>query len=102
MEKSDPRPASPYGVHLALKARLNELDGCWLDVRCACGRCTKPPIKLMATHLGPGHHLAEIVPRLTCRQCGAKPATVHLCETPIREFNHGAPPGWSVQLHPLP
>ncbi|TXM96180.1 hypothetical protein FV242_33935 [Methylobacterium sp. WL64] len=97
MEKTD----RPYGIHLALKARLNELEGCWLDMTCACGRGIKQPIKMLVRSLGPGHHLAEIVPRLTCKHCGAKPATVHLCETAIRVFNKGEPPGWSVQLHPL-
>ncbi|WP_267426762.1 hypothetical protein [Methylobacterium sp. GC_Met_2] len=96
---ADDPPA--YGVPLALKARLNEVEDCWLDLRCGCGHGTKQPIKMMVRSLGPGHHLAEIVPRLTCKECGAKPATMHLCETAYRTITKGPPPGWSVQLHPL-
>ena len=91
----------PESLRLVLAARLGELESYWLEIRCEpCGNVLHYPLKLMAERLGERHQLGAVIPRLVCKQCRAKPSVVYLCETPIREFCHGAPPGWSVQLIP--
>lgn len=94
------RPASPAPIY---RARLIELEPCWLDVKCgACGHATLYPFKLLAARLGPQRQVGEIVSRLRCKECRGRPATIYLNETPHGEPCKGAPPGWSMQLFPPP
>ena len=88
------RPDTPPLVY---GARLDELEGCWLEFR--CGTC--PP------HHHPGRQAPgaalwrasslgrAIVSRVVCKQCRTKPAEIHLNETHNRLPCHGTAPGWS-------
>lgn len=91
----------PDQVRRALKADLSEHDGCWFEVQCSgCRTTTHHPARLLIQRLGPRHRLIDIIPRLSCKACKAKPATVYLCETPYRTTSKGPSPGWSLQLFP--
>jgi hypothetical protein len=55
---------------------LGKLADRWVGVR--CGRCTKAsliPVKLLGRKLGTRITLAEVLPRLTCSDCGSRPKT---------------------------
>jgi len=43
---------------------------------------------------------AALLPRLTCKECGARPAPVYLLAGYHREFCGGAPPSWAIELVP--
>ena len=91
---------APPDVPLVMRSRLGELDGCWLEVRCRCGRSVSTPIKLLLGSYGPAPYIGSILPRLKCRQCGARPATASLNQTPNSLTNYGAAPGWTIPLLP--
>ncbi len=82
-------------------ARLVDLDGYWLELHC-CANIRLTPLRMLARQKGGQHQLDAVLSRLRCKTCGAPPARVWLNETPHRTFNHGPPPGWSVQLIPAP
>lgn len=92
--------APPFSPPTIYRAHLIECEGCWLDVRCACGTITLYPFQLLIRKLGRSRQLGEIASRIRCKRCRERPATVHLNETHNREPCHGTPPGWSVQLFP--
>ena len=85
-----------------LQARLADLAAYNIECRCACGQVTKSAVKLIVSRLGGDHRLADFVDRVTCKHCGRPYGWVYFNETHHREFSHGAPPGWSVQLRPFP
>ncbi|KMO42067.1 hypothetical protein VQ02_04240 [Methylobacterium variabile] len=77
------------------RAHLSELDGCYLDVRCACScetayRLTRNPPK--------DRQLGEVASRIVCRRCRQRPATIHLREA----YPNGgrASTAFSYQLFP--
>ena len=82
-------------------ASLADLDGYWLEVNC-CKGTTLLPFRLMAQQRGREVRLRDILTRLHCKSCGRSPTTAYLNETPNRTNQHGAPPGFSVQLIPAP
>ncbi len=59
------------------------------------------PVRLILKRQGDGggkQRLAAMLDRFTCKICHRTPARAWLNETHNRILNHGAPPGWSVQL----
>ena len=80
-------------------ARLNDLASYWLELNC-CKGVTLLPFRLLVEQRGGQQRLRDTLPRLRCKSCGRAPATAYLNEIPNRTPNHGAPPGWSVQLIP--
>ena len=82
-------------------ATLADLDGYWLEVNC-CKGTTLLPFRLLAQQRGREVRLRDVLARLHCKSCGGSPATAYLNETPNRSHQHGAPPGFSVQLIPAP
>jgi hypothetical protein len=86
-----PRPPLP------LSARVSELAGCWLELRC-CKGTTFYPLRMLA-EAGRGNvELGDVLPRLRCRVCGDEPATVALVETAASSGPGGERQGWRVEL----
>lgn len=86
-----------------LQAPLAVLADYHLELRCDCGRTTIPAVKLLIRSFGPQHRLVDLVRRATCKPpCRKHFARAWLCETAYRAAIYGSPPGWSVQLVPLP
>lgn len=87
-----PRTAAEY-----LAARVDELDGLWLELVCsACGAKSYPPFKMLARRLG-AKRVDEITPRFRCERCGARPGHVAIVSYPA----HGTPQypdAWAVEL----
>ncbi len=73
---------------------------CFLEVRCSCERVTLVPVRLLiARRRNPSFR--ELVGRLRCGRCGARPASVYLCETHFRHSRGlGVQAGWSIELVP--
>lgn len=80
---------------------LADFDEWWLDVRCGCGRSTQIPIRLLLREWPRETHVGQIVRRLRCRGCGAKPAAAELVED-IQAGAHGtgSAPGRRISLAP--
>jgi hypothetical protein len=86
----------PPPFHLA--QRLSDWPACSLELKC-CGM-TIYPLRLLAQQHG-DRTFVEILRRLRCKQCKRPPAPVYLCAG-HREFCHGAPPDWAIELVPPP
>ena len=86
-----------------LQQRLSDWPDCHLELRCdGCrGRVTTPSIKLMLRQAG-DMTFDDLLPRLRCQHCKARPAPVYLCASPHRTFYGGPPPDWAVELIPPP
>jgi hypothetical protein len=68
--------------------------GHWLTIGCACGRRIHLPTKMLARQHGGGARLPEIVARLRCRKCGARPIEADLrddVQTSASGFARGYP-----------
>lgn len=65
-----------------MQATVADLSGWWLEVRCSCGKSgTKLlPFRLLAARHGWDTTLANIVHRLRCNECGARPASLAIVE----------------------
>ncbi len=98
-----PPAAPPFDRTIALACTLQTVRGRWLHLRCGCGTAEAQPVRLMIQNRpeAAAGTLADAVVRLRCGACGARPATVHLCQD-----GHGPGPivggpetGWSLLLH---
>ena len=70
-----PLPPAP----LTAKARLIEIEDCWLELHCGrCGRISMTAVKLLIRRLGPGVQLGAILFRLRCQQCKVPPVEAWL------------------------
>ncbi len=58
-----------------------------------------PSIKMLRSQLG-DVTFADLLPRLVCRHCRARPAPVYLCASPHRTFYGGPSPDWAIELVP--
>jgi hypothetical protein len=68
-----------------LAAPVAELTNLWLVVQCSgCPVLTKPPLKLMASQRPQlrAVRLSELLPRLKCTRCGARPSRVSITNFP--------------------
>lgn len=52
----------------------------WVEARCACGRCTQIPVKILLREWRRETGFTQIARRLRCRACGKRPAAVDLIE----------------------
>ena len=80
--------------------RLSELPEARLHVRCgniACSHSSEIPL-FMLIQRGQGHRqIKDIIVRLACQRCGAKPSKLDLVENLLRD-GKGVPYGWVVPL----
>ena len=97
-----PSPTPPFDRAIALACTLQTLRGRWLYVRCACLASGSRPVRLMLQnnpHAG-RRTLADVLVRLRCDTCSARPASVHLTETALPPDVVGdVVPGWHLLLH---
>jgi len=94
-----PTKYRPPGIY---QARLGELDRYHLEIACACGHQGNKPVSAYARfHGGPMQTLGDLLARLECSRCKARPATVLLNECMLKHFAFGPPRGWSVQVWPM-
>jgi len=78
-----------------LAARIDELDGHWLELHCACGLRAFYPFKMLSKQLG-AKRVDQIHGRFRCRQCGGRPVRVAVTGSPARGLPY--PDAWSVTL----
>ena len=60
-----------------LTMKLRDLDYAWLHIGCS-GRSTVIPVSRLSETRGTHIHLAEVLPKLRCRQCGQAPDLIEL------------------------
>lgn len=73
---SDDPPFRPDG-------ELREVSGAWwLELRCACGRTAQVPNKLLARRHGARARVPELLARMRCEQCRARPASAEWIDNP--------------------
>src|ERR1700731_261554 len=65
--------------------KLRDLDYAWLQIGCS-GRSTVIPVSRLAETRGTHIRLAELLPKLRCRQCGQAPDRISL----TNNQTHGA------------
>lgn len=75
-----PVPRSPEAF---LGARVDELDGHWLELHCGCGARVFYPFKLLAKQCG-AKRVDEVQGRFRCNQCGGRPVRVGVTNNPAR------------------
>ncbi len=81
-----------------LDHRLSDWPGCCLEVRCPCSpRITVLPIRLLTIQHG-DRLFRDVLTRLRCSACKARPSPVYLVAGQNRTFQHGPPPCWALEL----
>ena len=78
-----------------LAARVDALDGHWLELHCGCGLRAFYPFKLLAKTCG-AKRVDQIHGRFRCNQCGGRPVRVAVTDNPARGLPY--PDVWSVVL----
>jgi hypothetical protein len=78
-----------------LSFRLADVGRTWLEVTCGCGAHAYVPCPMLARQHG-ALVIADVLPRLRCTRCGARPAHVAITDFPgrVREY----PDTWVVEL----
>ena len=76
---------------------LSDWPDCQLELHC-CAGTTIYPVRLLAARHG-DRTFADLLTRLRCKRCRRPPEQVWLCAG-HRQFNHGAPPDWAIELMP--
>ena len=84
---------SPFSVH----HHLTDWIGCTLEIRCGCGRASMPSI-LMLLERWADRPFADLMLRLRCEACGAKPAQVWLVAGRHRSVVGGPGNDWAVEV----
>jgi hypothetical protein len=65
------------------EVRLADLAGHWLAIHCGgCGRPVYYPCQLLAKKHGAGLRVADVLPRLRCEHCKARPSRVLMTNFP--------------------
>jgi hypothetical protein len=67
----------------------------WLHVRCECRTLSYIPLRLLSAKAGWDKLLAEVLPRLRCERCSARPSSIDLVDDPA---NRGSGRAGSKQL----
>ena len=85
-----------------LDARLSDLTGYWLEIRCGrrCGSSVFYPCKLMAKERGGALRVRDMIERLRCKQCRGTPAHVLITGDPTGGTQGGNQEAWKVALVP--
>jgi hypothetical protein len=73
----------------------------WPTVECACRRRADYPINLLIGEQGRDASLHAVAGRLRCKECWARPASVHLVHRPDR-MGSGYGGGPPATVRPLP
>ena len=78
-------PTSPFDRAIALVCTLQTLRGRWLYVSCACLASSCRPVRLLLRDdpAAGRNTLANVLVRLRCDACKARPASVHLTEAAL-------------------
>lgn len=91
-DKMPPFPETP-----PLDSGLADLCGIWLLVRCDCGQSADLPLRLMAVRHGWRTKLGDMLPRLRCKGCGARPGCIEITNSPTIDAP-GPKPEWARRL----
>ena len=97
-----PSATPPFDRAIALACTMGTLRGRWLYVRCTCLASSCRPVRLILRDdpVAARSTLADVLVRLRCDTCRARPASVHLTETPLPPDVVGnVVPGWHLLLH---
>ncbi len=97
-----PSATPPFDRAIALACTMHTLRGRWLYVRCACLASSSRPVRLILRDdpAAGRRTLADVVVRLRCDACNARPVSVHLTETPLPpDMRDDVVPGWHLLLH---
>ena len=97
-----PSPTPPFDRAIALACTMQTLRGRWLYVRCGCLASSCRPVRLILRDdpAAARSSLADVLVRLRCDTCKARPVSVHLTETPLPPDVVGdVVPGWHLLLH---
>ena len=72
----------PFDLAVALACTMRTLRSRWIDVRCRCGHCTPPPVRLMLREnlACADRTLADVLVSLRYNGCRGRRLTLHLCE----------------------
>lgn len=82
----------------ALAAPLSELAEHWIGLACTCKRHVRYPCKLLAKKVGAAVRLADIVRRMRCEHCRARPTRVYLTDDPTGGIQ--GEKAWEVAIAP--
>jgi hypothetical protein len=94
MTQGEAPPPSP-------RVPLSSWADWWLTVQCGCGRRTDYPVNLLMQEQGRDASLHTVAGRLRCKECRARPASVHLVDRPDRTGS-GYGGGKPATIVPLP
>jgi hypothetical protein len=83
-----------------LAARIGDLTGNWLCLRCVppCTKVSYFPLKLMAARHGRSHQLRAAMARLRCEQCAGRPTTIAITDHPNDSELGGQRATWLLEL----
>ena len=84
--------------HLSLDSTLRETLEWWLEVRCACGKSSFQPCRLLAQRYSQTMRLKDVLAWLRCQHCRSKPANVALIERADGHAHGREPLGWRLEL----
>lgn len=97
-----PSATPPFDRAIALACTMATLRGRWLHVRCGRAHLSSLPVRLLLaeSRAAAGQPLADLLVRLRCDGCGARPVTVHLTEAAYPPAVRGdVVQGWQMLLH---
>ncbi len=80
-----------------LEARVSELGGYFLELKCRCGYSGQYSLKPMAEQRAGNYQLKTFLDRLRCKRCDAAPQSIALLET-IETDEAKQPRGWRIPL----
>lgn len=78
-----------------LAARVDDLDGHWIELHCACGVKVFYPFKMLAKQLG-AKRVDQVHQRFRCKMCGGRPVRVGVTNNPARGLQYEDV--WTVTL----
>ena len=82
----------------SVRHRLSDYPDCTLEIRCACGRSSYPPIRMLVLERG-DDTFRRFVAALRCKQCGARPTEAYLVAGFHRRCQGGPESNdWAVAL----
>jgi hypothetical protein len=90
------RPLERRSRQAFLDTPLGDLDGHWLEIHCGCDAVVFYPCKLLAKEGRGSTRVGDLLPRLRCKHCKARPARVLMTNNPARGPQYGD--AWAVAL----
>lgn len=87
--------------HTLLTSKLSELQEIWLQPQCpGCHRVVDLSCQILALKHGKGALLGDVLGRLKCSVCGAKPSLIKAADQPIPPEHLIGSGQWVVPLAP--